>query len=1037
MSSWSRFLTGLTGFCLALTGWAGSLSILPPDTRGWLVLQSPGETNRIQILEASTDLTTWTQAAVFHEGAFDFADVTAPTNVTRYFRVVSRVRHANDDGRNQLALPNDPFVVQEYSDIGEPAIGWVKFAILRGDETRVWFQDSNRHPFHYDFARLRLPPFLGMSRAVFDQQTLHASNQVAVLGAVLVPGTASGEIGIQFVGRDPYPREQVGRWLQLVQAAVRAPVGTRSFYVPTSEQIATAQTHRDWFAAADFEVTTADRWLSEDAVYSVGWALGKLVYVPGPQIAAAYATGQLRPQDILLTDAVPAEVPFLAGIIALTPATPNSHVAILAQGWEVPFVWFASAETRARLLTLVGREIALRTDRTFFTEATVIDVEGRMPESVRSGLLSLKAQPRLNYTPRQSLGVIATNVQELRPDAIRYVGGKAANYGLLRRTLPQNSEPAIALTFDLWEAFLGQTLPNGRTLAAEIQEQLGQFTYPPDFALVRTRLDSLRNTIRQTARFTPDQQAAIIGALTASGFDGSRKIRFRSSTNVEDSDDFTGAGLYDSFSGCLLDDLDGDSSGPSACDPLEPNERGVFRAIQRVYASFFNENAFLERLRRGVNEAEVGMAVLVHHSYPDEIEMANGVATLDWQRSFGSVSMNGTLVTQLGAVSVTNPDGASRPEVVDFYRSFGSTFLAPRQSSGLVPLGGHVMRWETDYQELVRLLVNVATGYAAQFPALTSFTLDLEYKRVVPGTLDVKQVRRLPKPVPTPSVPYLMPATGDWCVEEGEFSDVFAKHRLKSTFNLRSDPRQLTDANLATPIYSGDRLETRVGNESVTLTGPMSGWPEFLHTRTGDFTRDSWTIGAGNHRRRLTLETQLLRNVTPPRAPWVITEDFQLTLIAQYARPQPSLGWTGPTTTTNDTVRLVPCPAIGPDALPQFRSFPAGNGIVVETRFMWPATPRGPIAGYTAPNIGFVETRISGLTTTPLLLRNRASQTYSPGHHNFTETFLFEPALDPGVSPAQLAELETAQIQQLIVDGDFSETRFWVVDAAGKLRALR
>lgn len=1037
MPSWSRFLFGFASFLLAFAGWAAPLNILPPDSRGWLVLRSSGETNRIQILEASTNLATWTQAAVFHEGAFDFADVTAPTNVTRYFRVVSRVRNSNDDGRNQLALPDDPFVVQEYSGVGEPGIGWVKFAILRGDETRVWFQDSIRHPFHHDFARLRLAPFLGMSRAVFDQQTLHASNQVAVLGAVLVPGTASGEIGIQFVGRDPYPREEVGRWLQLVQAAVRAPVSTRPFYVPTSEQIATAQTHRDWFAAAGFEVATADRWLSEDAVYSVGWALGKLVYVPGPQIAAAYAAGELRPQDILLTDVVPAEVPFLAGIIALTPATPNSHVAILAQGWEVPFVWFASAETRARMLTLVGREIALRTDRYFFTEATVIDVEGRLPESVRSGLLSLKAQPRLNYTPRQSLGLIATNVHELRPDAIRYVGGKAANFGLLRRALPQNSEPAIALTFDLWEAFLGQTLPNGRTLTAEIQEQLGQFTYPPDFALVRTRLESLRNTFRQTARFTPDQQAAILGALTAAGFDGSRKIRFRSSTNVEDSNDFTGAGLYDSYSGCLLDDLDGDSSGPSACDPLEPNERGVFRAIQRVYASFFNENAFLERLRRGVNEAEVGMAVLVHHSYPDEIEMANGVATLHWQRSFGSVSMDGTLVTQLGANSVTNPDGASRPEVVDFYRSFGSTFLAQRQSSGLVPLGGHVMRWETDYQELVRLLATVATAYAAQFPTLTSFTLDFEYKRLVPGTLEVKQVRRLPKPVSTPVTPYLLPVTGSWCVEEGEFSDVFAKHRLKSAFDLTADPRRLTDANLATPIYSGDRFEMRVGNETMTLTGPMSGWPEFLHGRTGDITRDSWTLGAGIHRRRLTLETQLLRSVTPPRAPWVIPDDFQLTLNAQYAQSQPSLEWTGPTTTTHDAARLVPCPVIGPDALPQFRSFPTGNGIVVETRFTWPAPPRGPTAGYTAPNIGFVETRISGLTATPLVLQNRASQTYAPGHHNFTEAFLFEPALDPGVSPAQLAELETAQIRQLIVDADFDTARFWVVDATGKIRALR
>src|SRR6185436_1075686 len=107
---------------------------------------------------------------------------------------------------------------------------------------------------------------------------------------------------------------------------------------------------------------------------------------------------------------------------------------------------------------------------------------------------------------------------------------------------------------------------------------------------------------------------AILAALAR--FDSGRKIRFRSSTNVEDSERFTGAGLYDSYSGCPADDLDGDNHGPSQCDPREDDERGVFRAIQKVYASFYNENAFLERRRFRLNEAEVGMALLVHHSTP-------------------------------------------------------------------------------------------------------------------------------------------------------------------------------------------------------------------------------------------------------------------------------------------------------------------------------------------------------------------------------------------------------------------------------------
>ncbi|NIP95546.1 MAG: hypothetical protein GWO24_19720, partial [Akkermansiaceae bacterium] len=66
------------------------------------------------------------------------------------------------------------------------------------------------------------------------------------------------------------------------------------------------------------------------------------------------------------------------------------------------------------------------------------------------------------------------------------------------------------------------------------------------------------------------------------------------------------------------DDTDGDEIGPSHCDPSKDNERGVFRAMRKVYASFYNLNAFIERLRHGVDESQVGMAILVHYSFPDE-----------------------------------------------------------------------------------------------------------------------------------------------------------------------------------------------------------------------------------------------------------------------------------------------------------------------------------------------------------------------------------------------------------------------------------
>jgi hypothetical protein len=160
--------------------------------------------------------------------------------------------------------------------------------------------------------------------------------------------------------------------------------------------------------------------------------------------------------------------------------------------------------------------------------------------------------------------------------------------------------------------------------------------------------------------------------------------------------------------------------------------------------------------------------------------------------------------------------------VVEFYRSFGSTSVALRERSGRVPLGGTVLAWESDYQQLVQLLGTVAKGYAAQYPKLTAFRLDLEYKKIAPGKLVVKQVRRLPDVDATPVTGFLMPGGIVVSVEEGEHSDVFAKHRLKSEFLLGADAVRLTDGNLERTLYSGPHSGWK-GSRWCSRTGSRRG----------------------------------------------------------------------------------------------------------------------------------------------------------------------------------------------------------------------
>jgi len=67
--------------------------------------------------------------------------------------------------------------------------------------------------------------------------------------------------------------------------------------------------------------------------------------------------------------------------------------------------------------------------------------------------------------------------------------------------------------------------------------------------------------------------------------------------------------------------------------------------------------------------------------------------------------------------------------------------------------------------------------------------------------------------------------------------------------------------------------------------------------------------------------------------------------------------------------------------------------------------------GYTAPLSRWVETVIEGYTSEPIVLHSWYSQTYQPEHHNFSEHFLYEPRLEPGISQQIQDELGAQDIR--------------------------
>lgn len=994
--------------------------------------------NRLLTLRATTNLTDWRTIAVLHDDAFNFSDPATPFSDRRFYQVSAQPLFSTNDWKNQVSGAYEPFRRSE----------WLKFAILTADPTRVYYADENRYAFHHDFVAERVEPFLGISADEFDRISQYNTNRQLLLGAVLFPDGAG--YGIQFVSQDPLPRELVRDMFKLVESTVvDARAGRSPRYIPTYEQQAATQANLDYFATNGITVSSVADWVSGNQCYSVGWALGTLKFFAASNVAAAYADGRLTPGDILLVDAVPAELPYVSGLLTLTPTTANSHVAILAQSYGVPFAYPADATERARILQLTNREVALQVGPIYdqrLGPILVLPVNPPLTPAARSALFAIKGPSRIDYAPRQRWGSYVEPVDALTPAHIKYFGGKAANYSLLRRVIPSNSLPAVAISFDLWEDFMAQTFPGAGTLRQEISNRLARFSYPPNVIAFRAELTSIRNLIRGPTVFTLAQEQAITNALRV--FNRSKNIRFRSSTNVEDAESFNGAGLYDSYSGCLADDQDGDQAGPSICDPTEDGERGVFRAIRRVFASFYNENATLERLRLGVNENEVGMAILVHHSTPDDIELANGVVTGTWEKlpSYGVYGFNGTLVSQPGAASVANPDGSGTPEeIACFQPQNRAPTLWRLRGSSLLRLGEYVMQWDSDYQQLAGLIFQAVQGYAAIVTNKPSLRLDLEFKKVSPGVLEVKQIREVPQPVVTNIAPFVLnnPVTlGNW---HGYYDDIFMAHILKSRWTLRHPNIQFTETNVAGGFYTEVTIEHLNGTNVQTLTGQLSSFPNASHivlNQPNDFsihTRDRWTMPTADAIADFELDTTFLERATSELPFLAITRnlgEIPSALQLKVHFHQPVLQHTFPVYATNVTTRLYALrPETDADYLKEHTLTATGQGtnILIHTAYWLPY--EASTDDCRCPLIRFAESRIEGFTSEPLVLRGYWSQTFNDVHHYASQEFIFEPRLDPGVTSQQRQELAAADIARIYVHRNgFFDPILMIVGINGTLR---
>jgi len=547
------------------------------------------------------------------------------------------------------------------------------------------FQNTERFPWHIQFLQ-SFPELSDLSLEAYTDLVLADGARVWWGGALQpwpsVRHPISGEFGIYsfLIYGDPQGEatvtvDQIGEVYETLRSCAPALAELLVFVPGDIRQQDMVRRNEDAIRDAGLPFLMPNQLAdgAETIGYSEGEGYGTLRIIPQGELLLDYG-----PRDVVVVEAAPNDISIVSGLVTAQPQNPASHVNLRLSEKGIPNAMLASAyespwlrELDGQLVHIVVGENQVRIDPArledaeAFWEANQPDV----PDPVSD--LSVTA-----LTPYADMGA---------DDALAF-GAKAANLAEIRNVLPpEHRVEGFAIPFGRYQEHLER---NG--IDNLIATRLADPRMTTDAAFKADALDEIRDAIRDTP-LDPAFESALHAQLRAVYGDAveTRRIRFRSSTNVEDLDALTGAGLYDSRSGCLADDLDGDRVGPSHCLDAEERafletrlaekqaelaehpertwlvdiiadiqgdlteEKPVADAVRKVWRSMWNLRAFDERAYYGIAHTDAYMGIAVNPSFV--LEQINAVGFTGLEDADGGQTLY-RVVSQRGDESVVRPD---------------------------------------------------------------------------------------------------------------------------------------------------------------------------------------------------------------------------------------------------------------------------------------------------------------------------------------------------------------------------------------------
>ena len=417
-------------------------------------------------------------------------------------------------------------------------------------------------------------------------------------------------------------------------------------------------------------------------------------------------------RDIVLYEALPNNLPRVAGIISTVPQTPLSHVNLRAVQDRIPNAYIRDARDKPDIDGLTGRHVHYAVHEFGYTirAATQAEVEAHYEAS----------RPAEAQTPQRDLASFTaiTPLSAIGFEHWKAFGVKAANVAVLGKLgFPAGTVPdGFAIPFYFYDEFMTH---NGfYDDIDDMLEMQGDPASYPNFDLA-DKLKKLRDAIEDAE--TPEGIIDAIEAMNTAfdtAFGAGLNRRYRSSTNNEDLPGFSGAGLYDSKS-----------------QKPKEDEKDLAKSLKEVYASLWNFRAFTEREFHRIDHKATAMGILVHPSYQDEL--VNGVA-VSFDPAYGS---NGTYYvnSQVGEDLVTNPDALSVPEELLLKQDGTRTVLSTSNQTW----PGQLLMMDAQLDQLRRHLTTIHDHFKTLYtPAAGErFAMEIEFKITSDDILAIKQAR--------------------------------------------------------------------------------------------------------------------------------------------------------------------------------------------------------------------------------------------------------------------------------------------------------